>query len=233
MVMGFMEPTDAGPQLRHALAPRGAMTVLDTWHVGGLRGTGSTEYEVAELFVPDDMSFRMFNDTPRHPAPIFRMPGTFFGAAVAVVPLGIARGCLDGLVALAQRKRVLGGRSGLHEQAFAQYAVARSEALIESARAYLRQSIAAIWQTVRDGAPVELEARARGRRACVMAAEASVEAVDLCCRAAGGHALFESEPFERALRDVRAALGHISLQRGAMEDVGRVLFGMPPLSPIF
>jgi hypothetical protein len=58
-------------------------------------------------------------------------------------------------------------------------------------------------------------------------------AVDLCCRAAGGNALREGEPFEHALRDVRATLGHIVLQRSAMEDVGRAEFGLTPFFPVF
>jgi alkylation response protein AidB-like acyl-CoA dehydrogenase len=236
MVAGFKVAgeTDAGrPAFWQAIAPRAAFRVLDTWHVGGLRGTGSTEYEAADLFIPRDACFQIFAGEPCHPAPLFRLPGAFFAAAVAVVPLGIARGCVDGLKRLAGSKRVLNGRSGLHEQAFAQYAAAKAEALVESSGFFLRRTIDDIWQTVQRGAPVSLEARARARRAAGHAAEASAEAVDLCCRAAGGNALFEAEPFERALRDVRGALGHISLQRITMEDAGRVAFGLPPLSPIF
>jgi indole-3-acetate monooxygenase len=104
---------------------------------------------------------------------------------------------------------------------------------VQSASLYLRRSIAEIWHTVQRSAPADLAARAQCRRATVHAAEASAEAVDLCCRAAGGNALFESEPFEQAMRDVRAALGHISLQRGTMEDAGRAAFGLSPLSPVF
>ncbi len=48
-----------------------------------------------------------------------------------------------------------------------------------------------------------------------------------------GHALFESQPFGRALRDVRAAIAQITLQRAAMEDAGRAAFGLEPLSPVF
>lgn len=241
MIAGFLLANEAGPVLNEqgrptafqALAPREAFTVLDTWHVGGLRGTGSTEYEAADLFVPQDAAFRLFASEPRHPAPLFRLPGAMLAAALASVPLGIGQGCVEGLKRLATSKRVLNNRAGLHEQAFAQYAVAKGEALVQSSSRYLREAISDIWQTVQRGAPVEMAARARCRRAAVHAAEASADAVDLCCRAAGGHALFESEPFERALRDVRAAQGHISLQRSAMEDCGRAAFGLAPLSPIF
>jgi alkylation response protein AidB-like acyl-CoA dehydrogenase len=234
MVFGFrVVEREKPPQALTALAPCDAFRVLDNWHTSGMRGTGSADYEVEDLFVPAEMTFRMFIDEPRHPAPVFRLPGAFFSAAVATVALGIARGAAQGLIALADAKRPLPGRTALRDQAYAQYAVAKALALTESASAYLRQSIAEIWQQILADEEVGLGSRARGRRASVHAAEAAAEAVDLCCRAAGGNALRQSEPFERALRDVRAVLAHVVLQRSALEDVGRTDFGLPPLWPTF
>jgi len=230
-------PTGKPPEIRQALAPRAAFRVLDTWQASGLRGTGSTDYEVDGLFVPSDMSFRVFLDKPKHPAPVFRLPGAFFGAAVASVALGIGHGATEGLTQLAAVKGGLKGGAGggnpLRQQAFAQYAVAKAQALVESAKLYLDDAIAAIWRSILAGRAIEPAQRKRARRACVQAAEASAEAVDLCCRAAGGHALFDAHPFGRALRDVRAAIAQITLQRTAMEDAGRAAFGLEPLSPVF
>lgn len=221
------------PEIRQALAPREAFRVLDTWHVNGMRGTGSTEYEVNDLFVPSDMTFRVFLDKPKHPAPVFRLPGAFFGSAVASVALGIGHGATEGLKQLAVVKGGFPGGNPLQQQAYAQYAVAKAEALVESAKLYLNDAITAIWCSILAGREIDPAQRERARRACVQAAEASAEAVDLCCRAAGGHALFESQPFGRALRDVRAAIAQITLQRSAMEDAGRAAFGLEPLSPVF
>ena len=238
MVFGFRVAAQDGtdetpPEIRQALAPREAFRVLDTWHANGLRGTGSTEYEVNDLFVPSDMTFRVFLDEPKHPAPVFRLPGAFFGSAVASVALGIGHGATDGLKQLAVIKGGSSGGNPLRQQAYAQYAVAKAEALVESAKLYLNDAIEAIWCSILAGREIEPAQRKRARRACVQAAEASAEAVDLCCRAAGGHALFESQPFGRALRDVRAAIAQITLQRSAMEDAGRAAFGLEPLSPVF
>jgi alkylation response protein AidB-like acyl-CoA dehydrogenase len=236
MVFGFaINPSDvnAKPDTRAGLAPRAAFRVLDNWRTGGMRGTGSADYEVEDLFVPTDMTFRMFLDAPHHPAPLFRLPGAFFAAAVATVALGIARGAADGLVALADAKHAPPSRTSLRDQPFAQYAVAKALALSQSASVYLRQSIGEIWRLIQAGEEFGLEHRAQARRACVHAAEASADAVDLCCRAAGGNAPREGEPFEHALRDVRATLGHIVLQRSAMEDAGRAEFGLTPLFPVF
>ena len=238
MVFGFRVAARDGtdetpPEIRQALAPREAFRVLDTWHANGLRGTGSTEYEVDDLFVPSDMTFRVFLDEPKHPAPVFRLPGAFFGSAVASVALGIGHGATEGLKQLAVIKGGSSGGNPLRQQAYAQYAVAKAEALVESAKLYLDDAIEAIWCSILAGREIEPAQRKRARRACVQAAEASAEAVDLCCRAAGGHALFETQPFGRALRDVRAAIAQITLQRAAMEDAGRAAFGLEPLSPVF
>jgi len=238
MVFGFRVVVQDGtgekpPEIRQALAPREAFRVLDTWHVNGMRGTGSTEYEVNDLFVPSDMTFRVFLDEPKHRAPVFRLPGAFFGSAVASVALGIGQGAIEGLKQLAAVKGGSPGGNPLQQQAYAQYAVAKAEALVESANLYLGDAIAAIWCSILAGHEVDPAQRKRARRACVQAAEASAEVVDLCCRAAGGHALFESQPFGRALRDVRAAIAQITLQRSAMEDAGRTAFGLEPLSPVF
>jgi alkylation response protein AidB-like acyl-CoA dehydrogenase len=237
MVLGFaVEPegvTEGAPVMLQALAPRADFRILDNWHVAGMRGTGSTDYEADDLFIPAAMTFRMFLDEPRHPAPLFRLPGAFFAAAIAVVPLGIARSSIDGLARLAAAKPASRGRPPLREQTSALYAVAKAQAMVDSASLYLHDAIGAVWNSVQAGRPVGLAQRARARRAAVHAAEASAEAVDLCAAAAGGHALFESEPFERALRDVRATLGHIVLARGAMEDAGRPSFGLAPQFPVF
>jgi alkylation response protein AidB-like acyl-CoA dehydrogenase len=234
IVFGFtVQSSNGPPEIRQALAPRDAFRILDTWHVSGMRGTGSTDYEVDGLFVPADMTFKVFKSEPCHPAPVFRMPAAFFAAAIAVVTLGIARGAIEGLKHLAGEKRSLPGRTSLRDQPSAHYAVAKAEALTESGSLYLRDAVAAMWRNALAGDEIKLAQRAHVRRACVHAAEASADGVDICCRAAGGHALLQSQPFERALRDIRAALGHIVLQRSALEDVGRTSFGLDPLFPTF
>jgi alkylation response protein AidB-like acyl-CoA dehydrogenase len=233
MVLGFMADEDGHKVARQALAPREAFQILDTWYVSGMRGTGSTEYTAENLFVPEDMTFQMFIGKPRHPAPLFRLPGAFFSAVIATVAVGIARGTVEALVRLAEAKRNPAGRPSLRDQAYVQYCVAKAEALAESGGLYLRESIAEIWRTIGRGGGIATEQRMRARRASVHAAESSVEAVDLCCRAAGGSALFQSLSFERAQRDAHAVMGHFVLQRAAMEDAGRARFGLEPLSPVF
>jgi indole-3-acetate monooxygenase len=213
--------------------PKRDCNVLDTWHVIGMRGTGSTEFEVNGAWVPKDMAIRFFGAESQHPYPIFHLPPTYFGYNHVGVMNGIARSALSGLKTLASTKISAMAGTSLRDDPQAQYAVAKAEAMIEANRLAVKESFRSLWSSVVAGQPVSLEVRARMRRSVAHAAECAVEAVQLCYGAAGGAAIYESAPFERALRDVNAAAAHIATRRVMMEEAGRVAFGSPPRTPLF
>jgi alkylation response protein AidB-like acyl-CoA dehydrogenase len=213
--------------------PKEDCTILDTWHVLGMRGTGSTEFEVNGALVPKDLAFRFFGVQSEHPYPIFHLPPTYFGYNHVSVMNGIARSALDGLKALGRTKTTVMTGSNLRDEPQAQYAVAKAEAMIEANRLTVKESFRALWGKVVAGETVPLEMKARVRRCVAHAAECAVEAVQLCYRAAGGAAIYESAPFERAFRDINAAATHITTRRTMMEEAGRVAFGLPPRTPLF
>lgn len=239
VVAGFQVVDEHGPRLeangqpmiRQALIDKAQVRVLDTWQAMGLRGTGSTDYEIEDAFVPEGAAFKVFAE-PRHPAAVFRLPSTFFGAAIAAPPLGIAEGAIAALARLASDRQTSGGVR-MTDQPFTLQAIARAQALVESAHDYLRAALAETWRSTVADEPYGLALRARTRRASVLAAEASVEAADLCARAAGGAGVLETHPFARAVRDTRTALAHVMVQPWVWEDAGRVAFGLPPASPRF
>jgi indole-3-acetate monooxygenase len=215
------------------MMPKHDCNVLDTWHVLGMRGTGSTEFEVDGALVPKDMAFRFFGAESEHPYPIFHLPPTYFGYNHISVMNGIARSALAGLKALAGTKTTAMTGTSLRDEPQAQYAVAKAEAMIEANRLAVKDSFNELWVKVVAGEAVPLETRARVRRSVGHAAECAIEAVQLCYRAAGGTAIYESAPFERALRDVNAAATHITTRRLMIEEAGRVVFGLPPRTPLF
>lgn len=224
---------NGAPMVIHPLMAVKDVKILDAWHVSGMRATGSTEFLVEGLFVPEDRTFTLYATPPKHPSPLFKIPSTFFGWGICAVTLGVARSAVEGLKDLAHRKKAPPPRLGLDEQQFTQYAVAKSEAMIEASYTNVKAAFWNVWEQICEKGESTLEARARMRRAMVHAAESSVEAVQLVCRAAGGNALFETEPFERALRDVTAGASHLVFQRVMMEDCGRVALGKTPLLAIF
>jgi alkylation response protein AidB-like acyl-CoA dehydrogenase len=215
------------------LMPKQDCTVLDTWNVIGMRGTGSTEFEVNGAFVPKDLAIRFFGAKSQYPYPIFHLPPTYFGYNHVSVLNGIARSALDGLKTLARTKTSPLAGTNLCDEPQAQYAVAKAEAMIEANRLSVKESFRALWTKVVAGESVPLETRARLRRSVAHAAECALEAVQLCYRAAGGTAIYESAPFERAIRDAHAAATHVTTRRVMMEEAGRVAFGLPPRTLLF
>jgi alkylation response protein AidB-like acyl-CoA dehydrogenase len=222
---------DGAPVALWFVVPKEAGQVLDTWHVGGMRGTGSTEFELVNAFVTAEMGCHPFSEDGREPYPIFRMPATFLGFNHVCVVTGIAKGALSALKSLATKVSTMTG--SLRDNAQNQYAVAKADALIESSDLFIKEAFRPLWANVVAGERAPLEMRARVRRAVVHGAESAVEAVQLCYRAAGGTAIFESAPFERALRDVNAAASHVTLRRLFMEEAGRIAFGLPSQNPFF
>ena len=236
----FVHGADGTPELLDdgrlraimAFAPKSAATIHPCWEVSGLVATNSTEFTLDDVFVPDDRIVRSELGQVWHDSPLFRVPMTIFGFALTGVPLGVARRSVEGLRALALAKDVP-VRGRLCDNAFAQYALAKAEAMIEAARDNLRTSFGVLWAAAQAGETAPMAARARVRRAIVHAAETSIEAVGLCYRAAGGSALFAGMPFEAALRDVNAMGGHLVFQRAMMEDAGRVALGQAPTLAVF
>ena len=224
---------NGAPVVAGFLIPRESCTILDAWHVGGMRGTGSTEFEVNEVFVPEEFVLRLLSGDAGHSQPVFRMPATFFGFNHCCVPAGIARCAVAGLKTLAATKTSVMTGLSLRDDVPAQYAAAKAEALLESSGLNVREAFRSLWDKVVAGQPVPLDTRAWVRRAVVHATECAVEAVSLCYHAAGGTSVFEAAPFERALRDVNAAATHITLRHVMMEEAGRVAFGLRPRSALF
>ncbi len=123
---------DGSPDLRLAIFPREDVEVIDMWHVGGLRGTGSNDYQVTELFVPEKRTIPLpgFTPVPRQPGPLYAVPMTStFVACIATVTLGIARAAIEALDEIAGAKTPMGSQSVLREKPFAQTDRARAEAL--------------------------------------------------------------------------------------------------------
>ena len=215
------------PEIRLVLFPTSAAEVIDTWRVSGLRGTGSHDYRVADLFVPEDHSIP-YPDAPAAESGLLYAVPLISGLAVAIaaVPLGIARAAIDVLIALATAKTPHGSRTLLRDKPTIQADVARAEVLLGSARAYLVATIGELWDEVARKTADSLRQRAMVRMACVYSAQACAEAVDLMHNAAGGTALFETSRLERCFRDVHACTQHIATSTSNYELGGRVLLGL-------
>lgn len=229
------------PQVRACFVPAPACTVLDTWSVGGLRGTGSHDILIEGHVVPEELTCTL-DAPPDRPGPLYAFPAWGLGAAaMATVCLGAARGAVDALVALAggagpagaAETPPPGGRAGppLGERPLLHAQLAQAEAHLGGARAFLLETVGEVWGTVCAGRTPSPQQRVRLRLAATHAGDGAVRAVDLANTAAGSAALYTRNPIERAFRDVHAAVHHFNLQPWTYEAAGRAILGLPPAGP--
>ena len=217
------------PTIRTLLFPASDATLIDTWQTIGLRGTASDSYSVDDVFVSEAFSSTREDPTLRRergPLYAFTMQG-LYATGVAGVALGIARAMLSEYIALASRKAPR-NLSRLADNAVVQADVARAEARLGSARAYLVETLTAIYAHAGDLAPIEVADRARVRLACTNAIHGATEVVDFAYKGAGVDAIFPGTPFERRFRDMHTLSQQIQARTAHFEAVGQILLGVPP-----
>jgi alkylation response protein AidB-like acyl-CoA dehydrogenase len=220
---------------RTGLFPRDQAKIHDVWHVMGLAGTSSNSYQVTELFVPDELTIdREDLSALRVPNPIFTFPGSqVYAAAFGGVMLGIARGMLTDLTALAKTKTQRGASSSLLDSPVFQAELARLEARHRAARTYHLTTLREVWKAVEGGEALTLEHRLTVRLAATHAINEGVQIVVDAYRAAGQTAIFDAHPFERRLRDALCASQQVQGRPTHYMTVGRHLLGLPPDTMMF
>ena len=205
------------------------VVVHDTWRVSGLRATGSCDFEVRDLFVPEQHTHAFLGARPTQDGIVYRLPPlSAFAWTVAVVPLGIARGAMNAFVDLAGRKARLGVGMLLREREIVQSNYGRTDALHRAARAFLIDAMSELMAALVEEGPRLINARAVFRTACTHAAESAVRIADMLAAEAGAAAIFEASPIERFVRDIDAAVKHIAMTPNNYVVSGRVGLGLDP-----
>jgi alkylation response protein AidB-like acyl-CoA dehydrogenase len=202
--------------------------ILDNWHVSGLRGTGSCDFELDDVFVPSAHVHPFLDLTPNDPGVVYRMPPvSVFAWTISTVPLGIARGAISAFIELASR-RSIGGNGLLRDRESVQVVVGRGDAMLRAARAFLIDAMTELMAATDTGGERLLQARAMFRMAGTYAAESTMSIVDMLATSAGAVSIFETCTLERAGRDVRAAARHIAISPNNYVVGGRVALGLDP-----
>jgi indole-3-acetate monooxygenase len=217
------------PEMRFAMLPAGDVEILDTWHVNGLKGTGSHDILLEDHFVPGAWIGSVRSAPPVVRQPLDAVPLIArLGLELSAVAVGIAQGALDDLVEVARSKLPLGGLRGrLAEDPLFQHTVGSLVTELRMARILLHHL--AVEDHTRAVAGVEPDpATMTGRRALlarVVAISASV--VDGCYVASGTTGLYESNPLQRRLRDVRAVSQHGVVAVNPFAPTGASVLGAP------
>ena len=225
---------DSGDKLvlRAMWVPRDRATIVDTWHTMGMRGTGSQDFVVDDVFVPEAHS-RPSDAPPCETGPLYhpRSWYVFLWTPSAANALGIARGAIDALTEIAATEASTMSPNLLRDRPRVQERLAEAEAIVNAARAYVFDAVGRLWDTVNAGQEPTAQMVAQGRLALVHAMHESVRAVDKVFHAAGTNAIYTRLPLERAFRDVHVAVQHAAALPLYFESAGKVLLGLKPGDP--
>ncbi len=218
--------TDSG-EMRLMFFEREQVELLDTWHASGLRGTGSTDYQVREAYVPEGREVLVGKVWAQVDSPVSRFPNfNLLAAGLAAVCLGIARRAVDEAVALIAAKPASLAKGTVAEYGPAQLNIATAEATLAGGRAFLTEEVLRTWEMVRRGDRPGIEQKARLRLAAAYAATEAAKATDLAYNTGGGSSVFESSPLQRCFRDVHTATQHLMLSDRSFVTYGRVRLGL-------
>jgi alkylation response protein AidB-like acyl-CoA dehydrogenase len=215
------------PRSRLMLATAAEVETLDTWHVSGLCGTGSTDFVMRDLWIPERRAVSLTADRPIE-RPLYAFPAFgLLALGIAAVSLGLARSAIDELVRLAREKTPEGATRPLAARPAAQAEVARAEADLRAARAFLYEAIDAAWQAACADGVISVAHRRDLRLATTHAVGASTRVADRMYHLGGGSSVYRRSPLQRIFRDVHVATQHMMVAPPTLELTGRLLLGLP------
>lgn len=224
--------SDGDPEKRMIYFPKEECEIIDTWHVLGMRGTGSHDISVTDVFVPNARTWSWqpeYEPGSHYKGPLYRMP--LVGAPGTGIPtpmLGVARRALDEATEVAMTKNPVTASRLLSERSSAQIQLGRAEAILRSGRLLLLHTVGEAWQRCLDGKPHSAKQKADLLLASTHAMSSAVEAVELAFRLAGTTSIRTSSPLERCFRDVQTMRHHVFASEARYGTFGQVVLGVEP-----
>jgi alkylation response protein AidB-like acyl-CoA dehydrogenase len=222
---------DGTPTVRTLFFPKSKTKFVDIWHTMGLRGTGSDQYSVTDLFVPEAYSLpsiaRNSPERRREKGLLYSFSSLSMDAAgFAGVATGCARATLAAFIELARDKIPRGARITMRNNHVIQREVAQSEVRVSSAWGHLIRSLEDITEAVRARGHITIDERMAIRLNATFCIHTAMEVIDILYQAAGATAIFDENPFERPWRDVHSVSQQIQGRQAHFETVGAYLMGL-------
>ncbi len=227
--IGAAVPGQVGSKPRTAVFTPDKVDIIDNWDVMGLTGTGSHDLRVIQQYVEDEWTF-IRGGEPMIDEPLYRYPSIAYAAQVlGVVNLGIARAALDEIITMAGGRVAITGAPKLADRSYVRIEVAKSEAMLRSAQAFLYDTTDSVWQSILAGNAVTPEQVAILRLTAVEVARIGSQVVQNMFGLAGTTAIYSRHPLQRYLRDAAVVKQHAFLGEGIYDGAGAVTLGVPPI----
>jgi alkylation response protein AidB-like acyl-CoA dehydrogenase len=212
---------------RGMVFPAREARIEDTWHVLGLRATGSHHIAVEDLFVPEERTLDIFFGTPSVPG-VDRFPIIDFHFHITTVAWGIARAAVDEALEAAKRKQRMSMRASLAKTPLMQHRLGRAAVALRATRAFLRTEAERATAAMAAGEEDFLSLAVRVWANNAWVAQTCVEVVDTCYTITGTAGVYDDgSPLQRHLRDIHTISQHASLNENSITRAGAKLLGEP------
>jgi len=205
--------------------------IVDNWDTLGMRGTGSHDVHVDDVFVPAERAvpFKPLEQpSAAYRGPWHRLTVWPAVACNSIAALGIAQAAIDACADLAKKKTPSYTTTTLKDRPIVQMRFAKAVAKVESARAYLYEAFDSAWQGALDGRTLDMPGKARLQLASSHAPIACAEAVDLIHSLVGTAGVRNDHVFQRHFRDIHVITQHAYVCESRLEAVGQISFGLEP-----
>jgi alkylation response protein AidB-like acyl-CoA dehydrogenase len=222
------------PEPRLVMAPASAITIHDTWHVAGLKGTGSCDFSMVDCFVPEGFTFDSQAMRPQRGGPLYQLglPGLLINE-LAGFALGVGRRALDAVIDLAHTKRRGYGKLiPLAERAVFQRMVGESDLRVRAARSLIFETFENAWQTVCAGRRPEPALQVEMSSATTWVTDVALDVTTQAFRYGGGSAVHLDNILQRCLRDLQVGASHLMVSDVSYERHGQCLLGLPAVDPM-
>lgn len=215
-------------EMRVFLLPINEVKLVDEWHVGGLRGTGSLGFEASEVSIHSTRSYRP-SDPSQESGALYLIDTTpMFASGFATVALGTARAGLDIAIEVCKRKIQQGGEDVLRMDATTQRMIGEAEAIWNSARTFLHEATCQMWESVSEHREFPTQDRIKVRLASTHAIRKSAEVVDTAYTLCGSGAIFAANPIQRKFQDIHAITQQIQGRLSHYDTAGQFYLGLEP-----
>ena len=228
---------DEAPEMASVMMPAKDVTVLDTWHVAGMAGTGSHDIVAEDLFVPDDyvgaspLAPLLPNEDGSfdHEMPVLRIPFTNLLALTTMLPaLGVARAAVERATEMAPQRMVLGTEIRYSDRETMQNRLGRAETKVHSAEVMLQHAASRMMEVGRSGGEADFELRTSIRSEIMLALELCRDAVRSLMEASGASGFRLDSPMQRYFRDIHVIGNHPLYDSDVLyEQRGRALLDLP------
>ncbi|HEX5169883.1 MAG TPA: acyl-CoA dehydrogenase family protein [Cyclobacteriaceae bacterium] len=211
--------------------------IMDTWYTTGMRATDSNDVVAENVFVPDHLHHPLMpglthNRFYSSPLYCFSAIGASVACLIAPVALATARSAIQELKSLAEKKVPLGSMVSIRERGATQRKLGMAEALVQSSRAYLYETVSASWEKTLAGNMLSLDERANLLLAATHTNQSCCQAVDLVYSAAGSSALYTKNKINYHFSNAQVIRQHGFANDSRYETAAQVHFGLQPDLPV-